>query len=81
MKKQIYFSLISLFFLVLFNLRMAESSSPEEWSQAYERLHSRIEKNYNQPKGDPPELEPYLQWMEAKARDRDEVEGILEEIK
>ncbi|KUJ95021.1 MAG: hypothetical protein XD41_1983, partial [Desulfonauticus sp. 38_4375] len=57
------------------------SLGAQNLEQKYQELKSRIEKNYNEPKGDPGKLEPYLQWMEIKAKDRDEVKSILENIK
>lgn len=53
----------------------------QDWSSEYHRLSTKIEKEFSEPRGDPPQLEPYLRWMESKAIDRDKVISLLEEAK
>ena len=40
---------------------------------------SLVEERYNEPVGSPKHLEPYLRWMDIKAKDRDEINKLLEE--
>jgi len=67
--------------IFLFSCPFLIASTPRNWEAEYDRLHVKIEKNYHEPKGDPPRLEPYLQWLERKAGDRDEVASLLEELR
>jgi len=52
-----------------------------DWSSKYQRLYTKIEKEFSEPKGDPPNLDVFLHWMEVKAKDRNEVRSLLEEAK
>lgn len=71
--------LISLFFMVfLFSFGTAIVSA-KNWDAEYHRLNLRVEQGYSEPRGDPPQLEPYLRWMEIKAKDRNEVKSLLDE--
>lgn len=54
---------------------------PQDWEAEYERLLQRVEQAFHEPYGDPGQLEPYLQWLERKAADRDEVRRLLAEAK
>ena len=54
----------------------AESQAPAggtDWTALYEELEARVLPNVDEPKGYPADLEPYFQWMERKAIDRDAV--------
>lgn len=53
--------------------------SQTNWARKYSELEKRILPNLDEPRGYPPRLEPYLQWMERKARDRDEVKQLMKE--
>lgn len=52
-----------------------------DWSSKYQRLYTKIEKEFSEPKGNPPDLDVFLHWMEVKAKDRNEVRSLLEEAK
>jgi len=72
------------FFIILWGflfLSCPAKADPQTWDKDYHRLWTRVEQAYNEPRGDPPRLEPYLQWMERKARDRDEISSLLKEAK
>jgi hypothetical protein len=50
-----------------------------EWEKRYEELKNRVQPNMDEPKGYPDKLEPYLSWLERKAKDRDEVKKAVED--
>jgi hypothetical protein len=50
-----------------------------DWAKRYNDLRDSIEPNMDEPKGYPGRLEPYLTWLERKARDRDEVKKAMED--
>jgi hypothetical protein len=60
---------------------LAATTAPaaSQWDVEYHGLNERVEQAWSEPKGDPPQLEPYLRWMEIKAKDRDDVKALLDE--
>ncbi len=54
-------------------------SDEKKWDSEYQRLKVSIEKNFSQPNDSENQLEPYLRWMELKAKDRDDVKVLLDE--
>ncbi len=54
------------------------SAGASDWGEEYHRLYTKIEESFSEPKGQPAQLEPYLRWMETKARDREDVKSLLE---
>ena len=52
----------------------------QNWEAAYERLSANVEKHYAEPKGNPRDLAPYLAAMDLKAEDRNEIEGLYEQL-
>lgn len=65
--------------LIVFPIFLSLDS--KDWDTEYQKLSNRIEQCFSEPKGEPGQLEPYLRWMETKARDREEVRALLEEAK
>jgi hypothetical protein len=51
-----------------------------DWASEYERLKKSVEEKESEPVENIKFLEPYLKWMEIKAKDRDEVKALLEEV-
>ncbi|GEM_PF-3025659 len=56
-----------------------DSQSGIDWAKRYNDLRTKIEPNMDEPKGYPGRLEPYLSWLERKAKDRDEVKKAMED--
>ncbi|HUU04526.1 MAG TPA: hypothetical protein VMZ49_01485 [Patescibacteria group bacterium] len=52
----------------------------KDWAAEYNRLKNWVSKNFDEPEGEPNQLEPYIRWMGIKAKDRDEVKALLEEV-
>jgi hypothetical protein len=50
-----------------------------DWAARYEELEARVLPNIDEPKGYPADLEPYFEWMERKAVDRDAVKQARED--
>ncbi|MGQ9671493.1 MAG: carboxypeptidase-like regulatory domain-containing protein, partial [Desulfosoma sp.] len=50
-----------------------------DWAKRYDDLKNRVLPNMDEPKGYPGKLEPYLIWLERKAKDRDDVKNAMEE--
>ncbi len=71
--------LMSWFLMVLLFSFGSAIVSAKDWDAEYHRLNLRVEQGYSEPRGDPPQLEPYLRWMEIKANDRNEVKSLLDE--
>lgn len=67
-----------LLLMVAFVCQNTYAQIPQNWSSDYSRLKSQIEKNFEKPAPKSP-LQVYLQWMEIKAKDRNEVKGLLNE--
>ncbi len=40
--------------------------SAKDWDAEYHRLNLPVEQGYSEPRGDPPQLEPYLLWLTSK---------------
>lgn len=74
--KLIFLSWLFVFLLIRSVLGVA---SDKDWSSEYHRLNNRVEQNYSEPRGEPVQLEPYLRWMEIKAKDRNEVKSLQDE--
>jgi hypothetical protein len=75
----------ALFIFICFFLIFSAESRPaylsqKDWAAEYNRLEQRISKNFDEPEGEPNQLEPYIRWMGIKAKDRDEVKALLEEV-
>lgn len=54
-------------------------SGSTDWAKRYAELAQRVEPNMDEPKGYPAKLEPYLSWLDRKARDRDDVKRAMED--
>jgi len=71
-------------FLCFFLVFPAESPpaylSQKDWAAEYNRLEQRISKYFSEPEENPKIFEPYISWMERKAKDRDEVKALLGEV-
>lgn len=78
MKKKINQAICSFLFLGFIGWA-ATVWAAKEWDREYHRLKITIEEAFSEPKGQPGQLGPYLQWMERKAGDREEVRALLEE--
>jgi hypothetical protein len=50
------------------------------WEDEYYRLKEKIEAEEREPEGDLHLVEEYMRWMETKARDRDAVEKLYEQV-
>jgi hypothetical protein len=75
----------TLFICICFFLIFPVESRPafpsnKDWAREYNRLEQRISKNFGEPEGAPAQLESYIRWMGIKAKDRDEVKALLEEV-
>ncbi|MFQ6038264.1 MAG: hypothetical protein ACE5LV_06575 [Candidatus Aminicenantales bacterium] len=74
----------SIFCVCLFVVSLSFTLSPREkrrdWAAEYNKLAQRVAEKEAQPRGGPKQLEPYLEWMDAKAVDRDEIKTILQEV-
>ena len=57
-----------------------QAQGQKNWAAEYNRLSKRIQEHWPEPKGSPNQLGPYLHWMEVKAQDRDQVDGLLQEV-
>jgi len=68
------------FFLIFLAESRPAYLSQKDWAAEYTRLKERISKNFDEPEGSPKQLEPYIYWMGIKAKDRDEVKALLEEV-
>lgn len=51
-----------------------------DWASEYARLDKMVEEHADEPTGSPLQVEPYLLWMDTKARERDEVNAALQEV-
>ncbi len=69
-------NLLLLILLVLPGTLFAQTDFEAE----YNRLLQLHEKHWSEPAGWPKIVEPYLHWLEVKARDRDEVDALLQQL-
>jgi len=56
--------------------------SPREWADEFNKLAQAIYDKENQPRGNPvaPPFDDYTYWMGEKAKDRDKIESLIEEL-
>lgn len=68
----------SIILILVFTQIPLKAADPQKWNEAYLRLKNHVEENVEQPPENSP-VETYLEWMETKAADRDEVKSLLDE--
>lgn len=56
-------------------------SAQRNFAADHARLAQEVERRFQAPSGEPKNLEPYLEVLQAKAKDRDEIEQIYNELK
>lgn len=56
------------------------SFAQTEWESKYNRYNNLVNERYYEPVENQRQLEPYLKWMDLKAKDRDEIDKILDEL-
>lgn len=69
-------SSLLLILLVLPGVLFAQTDFEAE----YNRLNALIQERWGEPEGFPKVVEPYLHWLEVKARDRAEVDALLQQL-
>ena len=72
-----------IFFLLFFSIfavpLRSYNLSDKDWAVEYNRLENRVSKNFDEPEN-LKDFELFIRWMGIKAKDRDEVKALLEEV-
>jgi hypothetical protein len=68
------------FLCLLFPLLSPFRHQTTDWEAEFNRMSRIVAEHEGEPSDSPKMLEPYLEWMENKARDRDEVKRLQEEV-